>query len=96
MQFNTSKELLEKCPACAGSGIFDTENSPPRGSCYGTGKINLNEQIETYARYQYIKGYEESMAKLKEDIQSIYQETSPSGAKLAKIREYLKIEPQEN
>lgn len=36
------------------------------------------------------------MEKVKEDITQIYQSNTPSGAKLAQIREYLKVEPQDN
>jgi len=43
----------------------------------------------------YHKGYEEAQKKIKADLLPIYQNQSPSGAKLAKIREYFKIEPQD-
>jgi RecJ-like exonuclease len=96
MSFKDNQEFLEKCTACAGSGYYDVKKSPPCEACKGTGEVNLDNQIETYARSQYIKGYEESLRKTMEDILNIYQEVSPNGAKLAKIREYLKIEPQDH
>ena len=95
MSFYNSKEYLEQCTACGGSGYYDNDNNPPCEACNGTGEEKLGEQIETYARHQHIDGYEKAMKKIKEDIQSIFQEVSPAGAKLAKIREYLNIEPQD-
>jgi len=32
---------LEKCPACAGTGRYDSDNSPKCSACDGTGKIRV-------------------------------------------------------
>ena len=95
MSFYKSKEYLEKCPACGGSGYYDNEENPACEACNGEGKVELDKQIESYALYKYTDGYEEATRQIKKDIQSIFQEGSPTGAKLAKIRKYLKNEPQD-
>jgi DnaJ-class molecular chaperone len=95
MSFYETKKSLESCAACGGSGFYDSDENPPCDACNGTGEVKLGEQIESYALYKYTDGYDEATEKIKNDIRSIFQENSPTGAKLAKIREYLKIEPQD-
>lgn len=37
---------LRTCPACSGSGYYDTFGSPPCGACEGTGKERYKDDIK--------------------------------------------------
>lgn len=37
---------LRDCTACSGSGYYDSDGSPPCGSCQGSGKERYNHNKE--------------------------------------------------